>query len=853
MKEDGYVVGHLEDPVSATDLETEFQDSIILEDTQRNFKELISVPGSATVKTKQDPKRFINDLVEDSALEKRMVRLGESVIELTQRSLRRKGLKVRKGSMGRTALTTIGGAERQSSHYDLGAYGVLLVLTTDYQFRVYPGSHVVENDEDMSKVESVTLHLTEKSVVFFDGRLVHGAVEYKCGGVPRLSAHIYLDELDVVLPENKTYPIFVKFGLDKKIRGVDSSQLLPGAPPPQYSIKTLWEEAKLEHLLPNNCAVFGCSEKDNLSLRHVFRYEQGFGRLMIHEKHPALLWIGGFIHRPTSNKVGMVMWVYGPWPIVGDVSTEQMGPRRVTLFPLSKLNNKPRMFTSARTAEYERRVQLTGWLSEAVDAFQVALQAGTIGMLRYYSAVNKPYLGELKAFYFGDPVAPAATAPTALTRPAPSTTPTARGPRRETARAAVAAPSGRAAKGSGGRGAAVSEKAMAVESSRGGKPGKGKSGGPMKRKASSVPAQASSPRAHIPKQRRSDLGAVRGGKETAADMDEESDEEMEMEFDELQAFSSGGTSGSPVPQALFADLQPTPLQGSQTISAAAGLEQLGQFVTGGTTPISALASSHLQEEPQQRLQHVQRQPSQHLQQPRQQQQEQQAPQMQPPPQQQPQQQTQQQQHHHQHQQQQQQQQQQQPGFLGLQQQPPVHQDPQEMRSAQPVQEASATIQGEARLSALQVQKQILKAELEVAKLSAELKACKEGEGGQGTNEEETVEGRKGRGFGASTYAAPPMANFYGGNLGIFPGFMPQQAGAPGFMAQQAGAPGYMPPTGVLPTYPGGYGMGGGFPEPQGVMLSMQEMQFLSAQWQASRQRPGGQFMSLQEYMTRHPR
>ncbi|KAK3249099.1 hypothetical protein CYMTET_41464 [Cymbomonas tetramitiformis] len=172
----------------------------------------------------------------------------------------------------------------------------------------------------------------------------------------------------------------------------------------------------------------------------------------------------------------------------------------------------------------------------------------------------------------------------------------------------------------------------------------------MKRKASSVPAQASSPRSHIPKQRRSDLGAVRGGKETAADMDEESDEEM-MDLDDLQAFSSGGTSGSPVPQALFPDLQATPLQGSQTISAAAGLEQLGQFVTGGTTPISALASSHLLEEPQQRLQRVQRQPSQHLQQPRQQQQEQQAPQMQPPPQQQPQQQTQQQHHHHHHQEQ----------------------------------------------------------------------------------------------------------------------------------------------------------------------------------------------------------
>ncbi|KAK3249098.1 hypothetical protein CYMTET_41463, partial [Cymbomonas tetramitiformis] len=90
--------------------------------------------------------------------------------------------------------------------------------------------------------------------------------------------------------------------------------------------------------------------------------------------------------------------------------------------------------------------------------------------------------------------------------------------------------------GTGGRGAAVSETPKDVESSRGGKPGKGKSGGPMKRKASSVPAQASSPRSHIPKQRRSDLGAVLGGKETAADMDEESDEEM-MDLDDLQAFS----------------------------------------------------------------------------------------------------------------------------------------------------------------------------------------------------------------------------------------------------------------------------------------------------------------------------
>ncbi|KAK3269135.1 hypothetical protein CYMTET_22400 [Cymbomonas tetramitiformis] len=145
------------------------------------------------------------------------------------------------------------------------------------------------------------------------------------------------------------------------------------------------------------------------------------------------------MNRPTSAKVGMVMWVYGPWPIVGDVSTEQAGPRKVSLFTLSKLNNKPRINTSAKTAEYERRVQLTSWLGEAVDAFQVALQAGTIGKLKYYSAVKKVgdiYEGELKPFYCL-PVAPATSAPTALTLPAPSTTPTARGTRRQTTSAAA--------------------------------------------------------------------------------------------------------------------------------------------------------------------------------------------------------------------------------------------------------------------------------------------------------------------------------------------------------------------------------------------------------------------------------
>ncbi|KAK3248231.1 hypothetical protein CYMTET_42292 [Cymbomonas tetramitiformis] len=150
MEVEGYVVGHLEDPVSATDLRTEFRESVIVEDAQRNLKELTPVQGSTKVKTKLDPKRFINDLQEGSAWEKSMERLGGDIIRLTQRSLRP------------------------------GPPGLV----------VYPGSHLVENDEDLVKLESVTLHLTEKAVVFFDGRLVQG-VEFKCGGLPRYSVHIY--------------------------------------------------------------------------------------------------------------------------------------------------------------------------------------------------------------------------------------------------------------------------------------------------------------------------------------------------------------------------------------------------------------------------------------------------------------------------------------------------------------------------------------------------------------------------------------------------------------------------------------------------------------------------------------
>ncbi|KAK3251546.1 hypothetical protein CYMTET_39117, partial [Cymbomonas tetramitiformis] len=262
----------------------------------------------------------------------------------------------------------------------------------------------------------------------------------------------------------------------------------------------------------------------------------------------------------------------------------------------------------------------------------------------------------------------------------------------------------------GGRGAAVSETPKDVESSRGGKPGKGKSGGPMKRKASSVPAQASSPRSHIPKQRRSDLGAVRGGKETAADMDEESDEEM-MDLDDLQAFSTtywrspssdcsacSGNHRSICNSRGSNNKNSRHRKCSRRRSSSHSSRRSSSSSTTTTTKNNKAAEARRTSDKTKTggTDHTGTSTSV-------------------------------------------------PGFQGLQQQPPVHQDPQELRSAQPVQEASATNQEEARLSALQVQKQILKAELEVAKLSADLKACKEGGGGQGTNEEETVEGRKGRG------------------------------------------------------------------------------------------------------------
>ncbi|KAK3241353.1 hypothetical protein CYMTET_48876 [Cymbomonas tetramitiformis] len=156
---------------------------------------------------------------------------------------------------------------------------------------------------------------------------------------------------------------------------------------------------------------------------------------------------------PIFPGPGLVMWVYGPWPIVGDVPAGQASARRVTLFTLSKLNARAKLNDSAKTAEYERRLELPSWLEEA---FKVAARAGRIDKLTSHSAIRK--------------------------------------------KANAAAGKGKA--------------------------GKGKSGGPMKRKASPPPS-------HFPNQLRS--GVSRGGEEPSADREEEGAEEIDMQFDDLQA------------------------------------------------------------------------------------------------------------------------------------------------------------------------------------------------------------------------------------------------------------------------------------------------------------------------------
>ncbi|KAK3241791.1 hypothetical protein CYMTET_48475 [Cymbomonas tetramitiformis] len=104
-------MGHLEDPVAPEQLREDFRNSVNVNEGQRIFRKLTPVQGSTRVRTEQDSKRFINDLVPGSAWERRAVRLGGEVGRLATQHLGIGPLQVRSGPMTRTALTTIAGAE----------------------------------------------------------------------------------------------------------------------------------------------------------------------------------------------------------------------------------------------------------------------------------------------------------------------------------------------------------------------------------------------------------------------------------------------------------------------------------------------------------------------------------------------------------------------------------------------------------------------------------------------------------------------------------------------------------------------------------------------------------------------
>ena len=318
--------------------------------------------------------------------------------------------------MAKTILITQYGASRQANHRDHGAYGVMVIMSDLYQFRVYPGSHLAANKSKVTSIESVTLHLPAKSVIVFHGALIHCAVEYCTSGWARLSAHMYVDKKGVPMPENTTWPVDGEFGLDVLIEPVDSRLVLNTVPLPQpYWLTALFAEKKFSASCPQRCHAMGPDLPARLTLRNITRGDTAFGRVVVHEKLNTQFWIAGCVVKPRGARAGNVLWVYGPWEMVTGGQTN----RRLVLFRAGCLNNKQTNLHKSLSVEADR-VGMEFILQEAVAALENGMRELLIAPVENIQHHKKNAEGK-----FEGELLPVFTPPEPLKRKALSPPPTA--------------------------------------------------------------------------------------------------------------------------------------------------------------------------------------------------------------------------------------------------------------------------------------------------------------------------------------------------------------------------------------------------------------------------------------------
>ncbi len=370
----------------------QFGEGFVTEDMKHNFAHCKE--GENGMETIADGKRWIGDILPTTALMEVAEGVGDAVGALLEKQSGAKTV-LRKGHMARTALLTVSGAGHQQNHWDDGHMSVLCVLSDNYEFRVYEGSHLWDKKNPPPDAKCTVLVLPRGSVVVFDGGLVHGAEEFPYIGYPRWSIHMYLDlEGAPAATEDTTYFNRVYSDLPSS-RAVLTPVCLPGeGHNVAHYMKALSIQMHFESL-PERYQSAYTNNGDWVKLRDQVRGSTGFGRVVIHFDNPHLFWIAGPVCQPTKAKSGLVLWVYGPWPVVAEDDSNEFR-QYVYLFRQSSFNKIKVHSQLAERIEEEQVKKLGCGLTDSLLDFCLGCDNKAISLLSSVSNYSK--VGEKEKF-----------------------------------------------------------------------------------------------------------------------------------------------------------------------------------------------------------------------------------------------------------------------------------------------------------------------------------------------------------------------------------------------------------------------------------------------------------------------
>ncbi|KAK3249910.1 hypothetical protein CYMTET_40683 [Cymbomonas tetramitiformis] len=405
----------LEDPSPVEVLTKQFHEVYFAKKVRQNFMSFTTDGVHST--SIPDNKRCIVDVQEGTAFMKRLEGVGADVMS-TLTSWTEKELVMRTGPMGRTLLMTAGGAARQDNHYDAGEFGVLLVISDQYQLRVYPGSHLCARELLDSEGAPDIAHVArrcEERCDLFGGAGAWGWSSTTPGCLDGQRIFTWTARARCCPRTPRTFPVFRKSGPDKEFCAVDTTELLPFSQRPlaSYAMRALKAEMDFVTVSPSlDCLALGHTLEDSLKLRNTLRGDVAFGRVVAHLKHLNLFWISFAPARGKTAQNALGVCVYGPWLLEENpavpFSSSIRGGRRTVWFRHSVLNSSA--YLLHQSEKVEARSNIEHYLVEAVEDFKELVVKKKWKPVRHFNHHKRKedtwmYEGELIPVHYDDPPA----------------------------------------------------------------------------------------------------------------------------------------------------------------------------------------------------------------------------------------------------------------------------------------------------------------------------------------------------------------------------------------------------------------------------------------------------------------